>query len=154
VIGQLIFGSTKSHAVRLVPLTSSLAEAFAARLSGIEDDPEALVFTSPRGKVLRYQNFRNTVWLPALRSVGVAPVPIHALRHSAAAAMIHADASPKSVQVILGHASAAFTLMTYGHVFETDLDAVAERLQDVVSKAQTGPTRDEPGVGQVAAMGA
>jgi integrase len=66
--------------------------------------------------------------------------------------MIHADASPKSVQAILGHASAAFTLTTYGHVFEADLDAVAERLQDVVSRAQTGPRRDRSSVGQINSM--
>jgi site-specific recombinase XerD len=65
------------------------------------------------------------------------------LRHSAAAALIHAGASAKAVQTILGHESVTFTLTIYGHLFEDDLDEVADRLQDVVSRAQAGPLRDE-----------
>jgi len=43
--------------------------------------------------------------------------------------MIRSGASPKAVQTVLGHASAAFTLTVYGHIFEADLDAVAEGLE-------------------------
>jgi hypothetical protein len=32
------------------------------------------------------------------------------------------------VQKILGHRSAAFTLTVYGHIFDADLDLVAQRL--------------------------
>jgi hypothetical protein len=63
--------------------------------------------------------------------------------------MIHAGASPKSVQAILGHASAAFTLTVYGHVFDADLDAVAEGLERVVSAPPTGPRRDRGGTAVV-----
>ena len=73
--------------------------------------------------------------------------PIHVLRHSAAAALIRSEASPKAVQAILGHQSAAFTLTVYGQVFDADLDDVAERLQDVISRAQTGPVRDRISLG-------
>ena len=41
----------------------------------------------------------------------------------------------KSVQTMLGHASAAMTLGTYADLFPDDLDAVAERL-DVVWRAE------------------
>jgi integrase len=64
------------------------------------------------------------------------------LRHSAAAALIRSGASPKAVQTILGHRSAAFTMTVYGHIFDADLDDIATRLQDVISKAQAGPMRD------------
>jgi hypothetical protein len=30
---------------------------------------------------------------------------------------------------VLGHASAAFTLTVYGHIFDADLDDLAERLE-------------------------
>ena len=43
--------------------------------------------------------------------------------------MIRSGTSPKTIQKVLGHASAAFTLDVYGHVFEDDLDAVAENLE-------------------------
>jgi len=56
------------------------------------------------------------------------PCGVHVLRHSAAAALIGSGASPKAVQSILGHRSAAFSLTVYGHLFETDLDDVAARL--------------------------
>jgi integrase len=42
--------------------------------------------------------------------------------------MIGAGWSPKAVQQTLGHASAAFTLTVYGHLFEDDLDALADAL--------------------------
>jgi hypothetical protein len=42
--------------------------------------------------------------------------------------MIQAGASPKAVQAILGHRSAAFTLSDHGHLFDADLDELAARL--------------------------
>jgi integrase len=60
--GRLVFGPTKTHAVRRVPLTASLTDALAERLGDVPAAPEALVFTSPRGSPLRYSNFRAEVW--------------------------------------------------------------------------------------------
>ncbi len=99
----------------------------------------------PGGGQLRYSTFRHHIWEPTLRAVGLPVMGLHVLRHSAAAAMIHAGASPKTVQKVLGHASAAFTLTVYGHVFEADLDHLGERLERVTSRAQTGPGRDRAG---------
>jgi integrase len=45
--------------------------------------------------------------------------------------MISAGASPKAVQSIMGHRSAAFTQTVYGHMFDADLDALAARLDDL-----------------------
>jgi integrase len=42
--------------------------------------------------------------------------------------MIQNGASPTAVQRILGHRSAAFTLTVYGHIFDADLDQVAENI--------------------------
>ena len=55
---------------------------------------------------------------------------VHALRHSAAARMIAAGWTPKAVQQVMGHRSVAFTLDTYGHLFESDLDDLATRLDE------------------------
>ncbi len=44
--------------------------------------------------------------------------------------------SAKSVQTMLGHASAAMTLDTYADLFPDDLDAIAERL-DAAVRAQS-----------------
>jgi hypothetical protein len=51
---------------------------------------------------------------------------------------IPAGANPKAVQRMLGHASAAMTLDTYADLFEDDLDAVSERLNEVRKKAVVG----------------
>jgi integrase len=101
-------------------------------------DPDALVFTSPKGHAVRYANFRREVWAPALKAARLPAGGLHVLRHSAAAAMIHAGASTKALQTILGHGSAAFTLTVYGHVFDADLGGLAERLEAVHSPPQTG----------------
>jgi Phage integrase family len=97
--GELTFGSTKSHAERVVPLTASVAAALEAHLDDrVRSDPRALVFMSPKGHALRYANFRREVWAPALRAAKVPKVGLHVLRHSAASAMIRAGASPKALQ--------------------------------------------------------
>jgi hypothetical protein len=51
--------------------------------------------------------------------------------------MIQAGASPKMVQTVLGHRSAAFTLTVYGHLFDADLDDLAARLDSPAD--QRGP---------------
>ena len=34
-------------------------------------NPEAFVFTTPKGAPLRYSNFRNLVWVPACQRAGL-----------------------------------------------------------------------------------
>ena len=65
-----------------------------------------------------------------LDRLGLPAVGVHVLRHSAAARMIAAGASPKAVQTVLGHANAGFTLSVYGHMFDAELDDLASRLDE------------------------
>lgn len=130
VSGRLIFGPTKSHAVRSVPIPPSLVADLENHLESIDSDPNALLFAGEKGGPLRYRYAYMDVWRPVLKELGMPTVGLHALRHSAAARMISAGASPKAVQSILGHRSAAFTLTVYGHLFDEDLDALAKRLDD------------------------
>lgn len=139
--GQLTFGPTKTHAHRAAPLPPSIAERVEAHLESVPAEADALLFTSPRGAPLRYSNFRSEVWRPTLERLRLPMVGLHVLRHSAAARMIAAGASPKAVQTVLGHGSAAFTLTVYGHLFDADMDALALALD----AAATGPTRDGGG---------
>jgi integrase len=127
--GRITAGSTKSHQTRSVPLPSSLAKALGDHLDDrAGTDPDDLVFTGPKGAPLRYSAFYHRLWQPALRSLGLPAAGVHVTRHSAAAAMISAGATPKALQTVMGHASAAFTLTVYGHLFDSDLDALADRL--------------------------
>jgi hypothetical protein len=59
--------------------------------------------------------------------------------------MIRAGASPKALQVILGHQSAGFTLTVYGHIFEQDVAKLAERLEVVVAVTKSRPRPKEDG---------
>ncbi len=58
-------------------------------------------------------------------------ITIHDLRHTAASLAVSAGANVKAVQRMLGHASAAMTLDTYADLFDDDLDAVSDRLDEV-----------------------
>jgi hypothetical protein len=53
--------------------------------------------------------------------------------------MISAGATPKAVQTVMGHASAAFSLTVYGHLFDKDLDALAERMDTPNGRVPTAP---------------
>ena len=59
---------------------------------------------------------------------------VHDLRHTAASLAISAGANVKSVQAMLGHASATMTLDTYAGLFPDDLDAVAVALDAAASQ--------------------
>jgi integrase len=62
---------------------------------------------------------------------------VHDLRHTAASLAIRENASVKIVQAMLGHRSATQTLDRYGHLYPSDLDALAERL-DAAHAAAVG----------------
>lgn len=128
ISGKFVFGSTKSHAVRNVPIPPSLIHQLKEHLKTVDKSPDALVFPGPKGGPFRYRYAYMNLWRSALDRLGLPPTGLHTLRHSAAARLISAGASPKAVQSVMGHRSAAFTLNVYGHVFETDMDALAEML--------------------------
>lgn len=134
ISGKFVFGSTKSHAVRNIPIPPSLVSQLAQHLETLDNSAEALVFPGPKGGPFRYRYAYMQLWRPALSRLDLPPTGLHTLRHSAAARLISAGASPKAVQSVMGHRSAAFTLNVYGHIFESDLDTLAELLDAPVQK--------------------
>ncbi len=144
VSGRLIFGTPKSHQVRSVPVPRFLRDDLAGHLAG--KGPGDLVFSSPRGAVLRVRNFRRGYFDPAAVEVGLDGLVPHELRHTAASLAVAAGASVKGVQAMLGHASATLTLDRYGHLFGDELDAVADRLDEAAGKARVPPACPEPSV--------
>jgi integrase len=76
----------------------------------------------------------------AIDAGGTIPPPFprvtpHDLRHTAASLAISAGANPKAVQRMLGHASAAMTLVAYADLFDDDLDAVADALDHAAARS-------------------
>ncbi|TFC19495.1 site-specific integrase [Cryobacterium glucosi] len=152
--GAAVWGTPKGHGRRSVPFPALLATELAQRCQGKRQ--KDLVFTSASGAWLRNGNFRHRHFDPALtliregRSTPDDPtlnveadpnfpvVTPHDLRHTAAWLAVSAGASVKSVQRMLGHASAAMTLDVYADLFDDDLDAVACALDDQANASGRG----------------
>ena len=85
-------------------------------------------------------NFRNRQFDRAASAAGLdGPTP-HELRHTAASLAVSAGAKVKTVQRMLGHASAAMTLDVYSGLFDDDLDAVADRMDTAQARVpRVGP---------------
>jgi integrase len=80
----------------------------------------------------------------AVRDSGV-PAGFHPneLRHTAASLPgLSAAANVKAVQRMLGHAKASMTLNVYADLFDDDLEAVADRLDEVARRADFLRTGD------------
>jgi integrase len=130
VNGVLHFGSTKTHQVRSVALPSFLRELLAGHLNRfVEDDVDALVFTTTNSTNLRIGNFRRRVWWPALDASGLPrSVRIHDLRHTCASMLIARGAHAKAIQQHLGHSSITVTFDVYGHLLPDEQDRIAAAL--------------------------
>jgi site-specific recombinase XerD len=96
----------------------------------VEPRRGAFLFTSPNGAPLRYTNWRRRVWLPALERANLSAVGVYVLRHSAAARLVAAGASPKALQTILGRLR-GIQPHPYGHLFDSDVDDLAGRLDEI-----------------------
>ncbi|MFQ5524113.1 MAG: tyrosine-type recombinase/integrase [Acidimicrobiia bacterium] len=142
--GKLHFGPTKNYRRRMVIIPAFLSELLAEHLAReVDDDPDALVFTSPLGKPLCNSNFRRRVWYQAVEAASLPDeLRIHDLRHTCAALLIAEGAHPKAIQVHLGHSSISVTMNRYGHLFPSDMELVAA-LDEVRSEALAGPDADQ-----------
>jgi integrase len=133
-------GSPKTHERRSVPFPRFLSEPIARGCEGKGRDQ--LLF----GNGLTYLPkphtdhgwFRRAILGARALDAGFPDITPHELRHTAASLAISAGATPKAVQRMLGHASAAMTLDVYADLFEDDLDAVSDRLDEVRSRASVG----------------
>lgn len=131
--GALSWGTPKSHEARSVPLPRFLVDELAAHLAGRAK--RDLLFTTVNGDVLRNRNARRSWFDRASAAIGQAGFTPHELRHTAASLAVSSGANVKAVQRMLGHASAAMTLDVYADLFDSDLDAVADRLDDTRTAA-------------------
>lgn len=147
VKGRLVWGSTKTHASRMVPLPRFLVRELTPWIEGRPGDD--LVFPSARGGVLRVGTFRRWTFDPAVGRIGPPGFHPHELRHTAASLAIASGADVKVVQLMLGHKTATMTLDLYGHLFPDRLDELADRLDDAVCPGSAPePTSDDEEDGQ------
>lgn len=146
VRGGFDFGPTKTYQIREVVLPAFLRDRLAEHLARqVEADPEALVFTAPAGGPLRRKEFNSGLWRPALEAAGVEYLRPHDLRHTCASLLIATGANPKAVQAQLGHSSIQVTYDRYGHLFPSDREALAARMDEVFRDSLTDKRRTTGG---------
>ena len=75
------------------------------------------------------------VFDPAVCAAGLTDVTPHDLRHTAASLAVASGATVKSIQRMLGHASAAMTLDVYAGLFDDDLSDLAARMDAAAQHA-------------------
>jgi integrase len=134
--GELFVDTLKGKRSRTVPLVADLVplvDAWAQDKTGTE-----WLFAAPRGGPLGEANWKRSVgWSAACRAIGRPTFRVHDLRHTCASLWLGAGADPKVVQRILGHASAAMTMDLYGHLFDHNLWAAAERVGGTTGASQS-----------------
>jgi integrase len=146
---------TKSS-VRTIPLPQVVVDELAAHLARFPA-ADGLVFTL-EGLTLTRSMFGH-LWRAAARSAGLASgTGMHALRHYYASLLIRFGESVKTVQMRLGHATAAETLDTYSHLWpdsdDRTRDAIDSVLGDRADSLRTGMTkRSVVSAGQVSSGG-
>ena len=92
------------------------------------DNPDDLVFTNETGRhYVTYTFYRKFKAIAA--SIGRPDARPHDLRHTTATVAISSGADIKSVQDMLGHATASFTLNVYAHTSEKMMKDTAVRMQ-------------------------
>ena len=119
IVGGQLTSPKSRHGRRTIPISDSLAGRLALLSEG--RDGSELLFRGSRGAALRPGNLRYRVMIPAAERAGVPWARFHTLRHTCAALLIDAGASPLRLQRWMGHHSAAFTLDNYGHLIDGDL---------------------------------
>lgn len=135
--GVIEVGTPKTHERRSVPMPRFLIEELSQRCG--EKQPTDLVFPARTGGYMRRPNTNppKKSWFITAKAISGVPerLTIHELRNTAASLAISSGANVKAVQRMLGHKSASMTLDVYADLFDTDLEAVAERMSE--ARAET-----------------
>ena len=133
-----VVSSTKSGKVRVIePPAIAFDYLRAERVRQAENrlragrmwsNPNDLVFTNELGGNLIIETFRRNFKRLAA-GIGRPDLRPHDLRHTCATVAIASGADIKSVQSLMGHATASFTLDVYAHTSETMMQDTANRMQ-------------------------
>lgn len=137
--GKLVTTAPKTKAgVRSVPIPERLVPILAERITRPRSAP---LITAPRGGLLHRENWvRRANWNAARASIDRPTLRLHDLRHSYASMARAAGADLKLVQRAMGHASISITGDTYADLWDDELDAVANGLDNL---AGTWPVDNE-----------
>lgn len=135
--GRIHLGPPKSRASRrYVALPSLLVDELVVAADG--KAPDALVFPAPGGGLDRVGNFRRrTRWDAAVTKAGLVDVTPHDLRRTFGSLARAAGADLRYIQKAMGHSSITTTSRIYAHLYDTELDAVADALDRITRQGES-----------------
>ena len=133
--GKPILRPTKTYASRTIDIPCRLAEQLRdyRSKSSSTGDVTPLVFPNAKGGYLQYKNWRR-YWDPATEQAGVKALP-HDLRATCVSLLIDAGASPKDVQLHMGHSSIEVTMNVYARIRGGRSADLAARLDALIAQA-------------------
>lgn len=131
--------ATKSGKKRSVKVPPFLLELLAEHIGDRSvTEPNTPLFVRKDGGPVRHSNFRNRVFIPAVKAALpdlAGGLRFHDLRHTAATLWIEGGAHPKAVQMMLGHSSIAVTFDIYGHLLPGQDEGMAQTLDGLWRKS-------------------
>jgi integrase len=117
-------------------------------LAGYESNLRAHVLPAFGSHELRHiDRMAVEEWVADLQASGLGPSAVrqHDLRHTCSSLLIAQGAHPKAIQIHLGHSSIAVTMDRYGHLFPSDMEALAVALDAVRTRALADQMRTNDG---------
>ncbi|WP_231931674.1 site-specific integrase [Micromonospora echinospora] len=126
-------------------MPAAILPALRDHLAGfVDDNPEALVFTTPSGKPIWRGNLNKVIgWPAAVNKLGVPGLHFHDLRHSGNTFAARTGASTRELMARMGHDSSEAALI-YQHATAEADRAIAQAVSDAV-KAERKKARKAAG---------
>lgn len=133
VKGQLDFDVPKSKAsIRYVPIPKLMVPILKNLVA--DKSPNDHVFTTPKGEVLRVGNWRRRIkWNTTVTQLGLEGITPHDLRRTYGSLARKAGADLRYIQKTMGHSSITVTARVYAHLYDDELDTVADALDDIAA---------------------
>jgi integrase len=120
--GRPVLSSPKSTAgSRTLAIPPVLADILAEHMvkCGLAlADRDRFLFESQNETLLRYSNWRRSVWAPAAAAAGHPDAGFHDLRRASATGLVSRGVDIKTVQARLGHSDPRLTLQVYAEVVQ------------------------------------
>lgn len=126
--GVVFYRHTKNRKTQAIPLCSAMVSILREYLRHRGGEAADFLFCTETGSQLTENGLRQSIARYNTRQ-GVQKTSIHLFRHSYAVVSLKSGDDVKTVQENLGHATASFTLDTYGHVTEKMKKDSADRMQ-------------------------
>lgn len=144
---QIVEPKTKASRRVLTVPAALVEEVLAAHLALDPVQRSGMVFPTPSGTIIRptafRRVFRRACTAAGLDDDGLDGFRFHELRHTAVALAVAEGAHPLTIKERLGHASITTTMDTYGRLFPSADEALAEALDGTLRESLAASSRPE-----------